>query len=607
MSSIEEYRNGGEGFARWAEENLWVKIFPMGEVNSVWIPLKDMPKDEDEYGRSYWNMWEAQKEICNRALVMENGRFKHALIVFCWPRGEGKSLLACFIQLWKFFCWPNQQIMLGANSKDQVKFVHFDIMRDLIHHSPNLVRAIGDERNIQEKEIRLRDGSDNVASIIRSISSFTGIVSNISGYTFSEMFDMKNPTFFVQIDGSIRNIPNAMGVIDSTVSSKQHVLYSLFENNDKVENLFFSYRFSKDGHPGDYWNPNMSQTQLDAYRIKFPLGQFEQYFLNLWSAGSEKVFSEELIEAMNYLGVDNRIHMQKELVELLGKRNKIRQMVADLESKDLEGEIDNASEIHEIERRFWPVESVYTLRTPQNQPTMATMGDLERLGDLYDTDWVVTGGIDRADPMKRRTTARTIFSLLAKGLPGSRSKPYMYAEEGAVPNFLYVMLHLANVEDHSLESLKTIINSAHLEFDGIDLITGERWGIWDLAAWCEEIDIRFEPVYPTYDRQKAAFSEFFITVRDGRFKTPSIVVPGSKGGDILKEEAGIFDHDPDKKWFGSVEKSQKYGVQDDSMYSIGWNLYGARELVIDDFRPRKTKGFFGLFVEPSGLITGRMH
>ena len=108
--------------------------------------------------------------------------------------------------------------MLGANSKDQVKFVHFDIMRDIIINSPNLLRIVG-RRNLQEKEIRLKDSKSNIVSVIRSISSFSGIVSNITGYTFSEIFDMKNPKFFTQLDGSIRNIPNAMGVIDSTVSS----------------------------------------------------------------------------------------------------------------------------------------------------------------------------------------------------------------------------------------------------------------------------------------------------------------------------------------------------------------------------------------------------
>ena len=80
---------------------------------------------------------------------MEDGRFKYRQIVFCWPRGEGKSFVTCLIQSWKFFCWPRQQIMLGANSKDQVKFVHYDIMKDLILNSPKLVDMISGKKNVE--------------------------------------------------------------------------------------------------------------------------------------------------------------------------------------------------------------------------------------------------------------------------------------------------------------------------------------------------------------------------------------------------------------------------------------------------------------------------
>ncbi len=103
-------------------------------------------------------------------------------------------------------------------------------MTDIILNSPKLLKDLGGKTNIKEKEIRLRDAEGNVKSIIKPISSFTGIVSNITGYTFSEIFAMKNPRFFTQLDGSIRNIPNALGCIDSTVSDKNHVLYKIYTN-----------------------------------------------------------------------------------------------------------------------------------------------------------------------------------------------------------------------------------------------------------------------------------------------------------------------------------------------------------------------------------------
>lgn len=286
--SLKKYRQGGEGFIAWCEDYIHLAIYKENSTVPTWIPMNELPEDKHpETGRSYKDMWEFQKPIVKRALAMENGRFLHRLIVFCWPRGDGKSLLACLIQLWKFYCFPRQQIMLGANSKDQVKFVHYDIMREIIQNSPKLLSIIG-RRNIQEKEMRLLDSKKRVISIIRSISSFSGIVSNITGYTFSEIFDMKNPKFFVQLDGSIRNMPNSFGVIDSTVSEKSHILYKLYKSSieeikEGERNLtFFSYRCSPLGSSEDFFNPQMTQAQLDDYRRKFPPAEFARYFRNLW-------------------------------------------------------------------------------------------------------------------------------------------------------------------------------------------------------------------------------------------------------------------------------------------------------------------------------------
>ena len=602
-NKLDQYRNGGEGFGAWAEDYLYVPIYPQDSVIPVWTSLGDLPDDCDEYGRSYKRMWEAQKEICCEALQMENGRFKHRLIIFCWPRGEGKSLVIVMMKLWRFFCWPRMQIILGANSKDQIKFVHYEIMTDIVRNSPDLYRLVG-EKNIQEKEMRFRDKDNKIGSKLRTISSFTGILSNITGYTFSEIFDMKQPKFFVQLDGSLRGIPNAFGAIDSTVSSKQHILYQLFENASKTTTTYFSYRCSQTGNPADYWNPNMTKAQLDDYRIKFPLGDFERYFLNLWSAGAEKVFSSEQIEAWRFFGVQGR-HDHTQVIELLTKKNQIIEGAADKKVERLKpGEIDVSLSLQNIDDRLWAVEDVYRLRSKQDLPMMATIQDLYRLSDLYDTDWVIGAGIDRADPMKIRTGARTVMAFTAKGLPSSRSSPRFFDQEGAVPNFVYVLLHLVHIEDHSIERMKEIALAVHSEFNGLDMIAGERWGIWDLSKWCEDQDIAFEAVYPSYDRQKEAFTAFYQAVNFGRFKAPPLAVPGSKMGDILFEEASIFDHDPDRKWFGSPEKNEKYGIQDDAIYSVAWSFFGLRLMTLDDFRVRHPTSNFGLFINPTGRQIG---
>jgi hypothetical protein len=600
------YRQGAEGCIAWTEDKVYIPIYPEGLDIARWVRVGDLPDEPNpKTGKSYKSMWEAQKEILREALRMEGGRFIYRLIVLCWMRGEGKSLLACIILLWKFFNWPRQQIMLGANSKDQVKFVHFDIMRDIILNSPELLAAVGD-RNIQEKEIRLTDAKKNIKSIIRSISSFTGIVSNITGYSFSEIFDMKKPKFFTQLDGSIRNIPNAFGVIDSTVSDKLHILYQLFQNArmGKTKSVFFSYRYSQTGVPDEYWNPNMDKSQLDDYRYKFVFGDFERYFLNLWSAGTTQVFSDEMIEATKYLGVDGMLMNQGRMLELLEEKNKALIAVEQIQAQGMkDGFESTATKIERIYRRFSPVSNVYTLKGKYGESKAATIEDLNRLSDVFDTDWAVIGSQDFGDPYAVKGLARTILVITAKGLVGSRSNPDVFRGDPLIaPKYIYVILSVTMIPDHSSIVAKEVFDDAHKEYDGMTKLCSERYGTWDLPAWCEERDIEFEQVFPTYDKQREAFKEVLAAVKDGRLKCPELAVSGTKLEDIRDEEMKAFQHDAEKRWFGSPSKWEKYGEQDDFMFSLGWNLYGGRLIGVDQFRVRSGARFWGVVQKGEGLL-----
>lgn len=600
-----DYRQGGEGCIRWAEEFISVEIYPYDSVYSVWCPLRELPSGPHPItGRSYADMWEAQKDILREALRMEFERFVYRLVVFCWMRGEGKSLLACIVQLWKFFCWTRQKIMLGANSKDQIKFVHFDIMRDIIRNSPELYRAIG-KRNLQEKEIRILNAKGEITSLIRSISSFTGILSNITGYTFSEMFDMKNPRFFTQLDGSIRNIPNALGVIDSTVSDKTHVLYNLFTSfkEKKTKLVFFSHRQSNLGVPNDYWNPNMDLDQLEDYRVKFPLGEFEKYFLNTWEAGRIRLFDDRMIEETKYIGIDSGLMNHTTIKEVLEEKEKLQKRMDDCLEKGFTDNVEEqAVKISEINTRFRQVEELYIIGYDYVLSPGATLYDLQRMSDVFDTDWALLGGLDFADPMAVRKQARTLYTLIAKGLVSSRSNPYLIETENAALKFIYLLIRLVNATDHTINYIKEIIDEDHTQLAGIDSLCCERYGSWDLITWCEDRDIAFEPIAPVYNRQREAFKEFYTIMNEGRFKCPPVGVPGSRKEDIFVEEAELFDHDPDKKWFGSNEKEEKGGIQDDVMYSIGWTIYGGRLLGPADFRARNLKLDFGTFLPEKTLL-----
>lgn len=603
------YRDGGEGFIKWAAENICVPIYAPGSATASWVLLGELPTEvHPETKKSYMTLWWQQQAICREALRMKDGRFLYRLVVLCWQRGEGKSLLACIIQLWKFFNFPRQQIMLGANSKDQVKFVHYDIMRDIIYNSPKLLSAMGTKRNIQEKEIRLKSKDGQVRSLIRSISSFSGIVSNITGYTFSEIFDMKKPKFFVQLDGSIRNMPNALGVIDSTVSEKTHILYQLYQSciTKQTKTVYFSYRGSKTGDTDDYMNPYMTADQLSDYKAKFPFGDFERYFLNIWEAGRQQIFSQEMIDAIRIIAIDGVYLDNENIQKACQRRIEMLSSVDDNTEKGFDTDFLH-KQIMDIDGRFKYVDDIIRIDPMSMYPVTFDM--LMALTELFDTDWVILAGLDVGDPLAIRGQARTIVSIMAKGLVGSKSNPDTARLVQTAPKYLYALLYIANVENHTVNHIKETLDLCDQEYDGIDVLCSERWGAWDMGNWCEERSIKFEPIYPNYDRQKAAFKELYTTCKEGRFKAPYVPVTGSKKEDILREEMGAFDHwtksaDPTTKsyMFGSREKSERGGIQDDSVYSVGWCMYGGRELGIDDFRIRRSSSGFGFFAPAEGLL-----
>lgn len=599
------YRKGGEGMIQWCNDRVYLPIFPKYDDISVWTKMSDMPSTINPItGKSWQDIWKNQQEVLKEALKMKDGVFLHRLIAFCWMRGEGKSLLACLIQMWKFFNWPRQQIMLGANSKDQIKFVHFDMMRDIILNSPDLLKMVGGRRNILEKEIRIKDSTDNIRSLLRSISSFSGIVSNITGYTFSEIFDMKNPKFFVQLDGSIRLMPNALGVIDSTVSAKTHVLYQLYTGfiQRLTKTVFFSYRSSKEGDLGDYWNPMMDRDQLDDYAVKFPFGEYERYFLNLWSAGQAQMFSEEVVEEMGIAAVDGIYLNHVEAAKLLEEKHKKLDVLADTKGKGfVDGAEKGQEQIDEIDRRFTLMDNVYQLSDRQGNPRMATIEDLKNLSKLFDTDWAILAGLDFGDPFAESGLARTIGTVVAKGLPGSKILAHKYNPSDVSPKYIYVLLHLFEVPNHSVNIVKDILEEVGTEFDGIDVLCSERYGAWDMAEWCEDRDIDFIPIFPAYGTQKGAFKELLEAGKEGRFKFPQIKIAGSKKMDVFREELREFNHDATKKWFGSTEKFEKFGIQDDSVFSAAWCLYGGKEKNYTHFRIRKSMMNFGTFIPAEGL------
>ena len=128
--------------------------------------------------------------------------------------------------------------------------------------------------------------------------------------------------------------------------------------------------------------------------------------------------------------------------------------------------------------------------------------------------------------------------------------------------------------------------------------------MFDFISWCEEKGIDLELISPTVEKQKSGFGELYLSVSSGRMKVAPIGYHGSNQQDILMEEMGMIESDPDKVWYGSPEKNKPNGVQDDSVYSTVWSIFGLRSKRFEDMRSRTNRKFLMEFL-PNKHLEGR--
>lgn len=591
------------GAETWIEDHIYANMLDFETGVERWMSMGSMPETpHPETGRSYAEMWQWQKENFIRPAVArdENNILMHHTVVNCQPRGEGKSYQTVLLILWRFFTQQAQTIILGANSKDQSKFALYDIIKKIIVNSPPLIEILGQE-NIKEKEIRLCDSNGNIVSKIIPVSAFTGVYSNITGYAFSEIFDMTNPKFFYQLDSSRRNIPNAQGYIDSTVSEKGHVLHNLYTASPLQTNedpgIMYCYRFSDKANYDDYLHPCMTQKQLNSFRTKFTEAEFARYFKNTWDLLDTSVFKPAMIMSMRYIGASGQLGKQAEILSTC------QQIVKLKHEQDQNPLFDNSGMIKSLQSDL--VSLPYTLEDNM-QPRSISLAELEKLSDTFDTNWGIGVGVDFADPLKDDVTrgARTMVSFIAKGLPGSRSDPQLHITLGDKARYIYFLLNLVHSPFNEPSDVQESMENFTYEFGNILTFCSERWGAGEMRKYCEEKDIQLELISPTYERQRTGFNELYRLVKSGRFKAPPTVVTGSDTEDVMQEEMEAFRHDVHKKWYGSLTKKTQTGVQDDCMFSLCWGLFGLREKTPDDFMSVNNDVFMGQFV-PDSSISGK--
>jgi hypothetical protein len=273
----------------------------------------------------------------------------------------------------------------------------------------------------------------------------------------------------------------------------------------------------------------------------------------MWSAGSGTVFTDKMIEEIGIIGCQDGIFNHYKISEILDSIQEHKDRITKYENKREQSVTDRAVTIDDQilftinnaiktkQRELIKVDQYYQLTDDNRKMQLVSAQVLDKLGDALDTDWAILVGLDFSDPMSVKSRARTILSVMAKGLIGSRTNPNQ-TEFDVAPKYIYLLLYLNDIADHSISRVKNLIEEASIEYDGVDSVCSERYGAWDIKEWCDDRSIFFEPVFPNYARQKDAYKEFYNCLDTGRFKAPYVPLPGSKKEDILREELEVFEH-----------------------------------------------------------------
>lgn len=562
-----QYVDGGKGFLKWATEN--VKRFD--RAYRSWVPFEPTHMQEQTF---------------LECLQMDNGLFKYQTIVFCRPRGEFKSYDVCLIVLWRFCNFPREKIILGANSKAQANFVHFQVIKETILNSPNILDMIGED-NVLDNSIYIREeragkhkivNSKDVISSITHVSAENGIFSNLTCCTFSELWRMKDEKFFTELSSSARSTPNAMTLVDSTVAPKGHILRRMFDTYTRKDDplLFFQH------YEDTYFNPYTTQAQLNSFKLRFLPSEYNKFFRNRWEDADSGIFNPKHVLAMSILGFDEVMQKPSEVME------KVNLEYVKYSEMSVSDRADIGITRFSIEHKL-SINSVYGLQ--------GTVEDLKRLEKVTGiNEWVLTMGLDRAQPGSTNAN-RTFVSTILKGkIPNEpdEKKAWMY--------FLFRLLWIPTSD---IRDILGEIEYVYENFGPPDNVSLESYLAADVKVILDEKEIPNELVHPNYNHQLEAFTMLYQVLENGNFKAPKVPFYRVKGSDrlmdgicpediddVFREELILFEHDADMRAFGSPYKirrktkksaeNEEEGsvyidmVLDDSVFGVAWGIWSSR-------------------------------
>ena len=547
------YDLSGDGCIQWIYDK---KICLLNQRSKKWEPI---------------TLLDFQEEFIHRALATkDDGDLKHKIAIACWKRGEGKSMCVKLIGLFLFFNLRGQKIVFSGSSKDQADKVLFTELKEIVQKTPELAKMVNYGMEVQEARIILRSGPKSIECELVPVATATGLLTGTTAAFFTELHEQKDCKFFEDLYSSLRGVPNAIALVDTTVADKGHIVHKLWDAyRDGDPMVFFDYNGSK---TLSNRNPEITKEYLEHQkRILLP-ATFRKYFFNLWDDVNTDTLSADAIRKFGIAGV------KVSGGEIYGQSQEMDNLLTALMA--VEGERDELvkqkvdathlmASIRDLEAKFILMDHLYSIP--------ATADDVANIEKLFKTSLSIFIGMDRAG-MTRKGHDRTVMPCFGIG------------PLNEITNIVFLLDMFIPLDDSMPVLQERIINWKN-EFGLIEKITLEKYETKDLARWCEDTDVcnevAYSEAYPSIPRKREIFVPAWQYMSNGYFKAPTVPYYVDDSGrihegfankaDIFCEEASVFIFDEERGVFRAQEKGKgRVGtVKDDTMYGAAWGISGS--------------------------------
>lgn len=548
-----------EGFMEWCKENIVMYDRRTRRI----MPFKPCPKQIEFYKKVF---------ALNR-----DGMLKHTFIFTSRPRGDYKTFDIALIALFRFFNLEYEKIYLVTNSVQQTTHLVYRETVDIIKKSPTLSAILSmPALDIQKDGIYLRAGRgvENIFSSMEIVSAEGGARSNATCIIWSEAWKFRgNESDVAEIMQSVRGIDNAMFLAESTVAPKGHWFQRFYAISLTGEDpvLFFQYYDDTQRQ-----NPKITEAFLNSVKRAMPL-HWKMFFGNRWEDAATGLFSEARIIEMGYLGINGGISRNS---EMLGVIDSIAEINAEI--KKYQGGID-------VSKLMQQRNELFKLLTPLNYSCPATPETLRQFSELYDCDFIIGIGLDRAKQLQDRSD-RTVLSTVARAVFNEQK-----AETWGTDRMFFLLDLIVSTELSYEGIMQDIQHSIDIYGGGFGYIDLEDYNVVDIYKSCEKLYGKDVVVIApnSMKHQVQIFTEMCLASRGGYLKIPSINIytdeedkvhfdkPPIGKQDILRTEMAVFENSPpismkgrgSDGYFGSPFKKKTGHTRlgdpkDDCVYSI---------------------------------------